>query len=92
MLRAVTPGDISEIMKLQVFLARKGDPIATREVLDRVVGRPATVTEIVTTSGADVSMTNLLPADDEARQMDATIPAVSDETRPLLRDEREGAA
>jgi hypothetical protein len=41
MMAAVTQKDVYEIVKLQVFLARRGDPLAVREVLDRVVGKPA---------------------------------------------------
>jgi hypothetical protein len=43
MMAAVTPRDVYEIVKLQVFLAKRGDPMAVREVLDRVVGRAEAV-------------------------------------------------
>ena len=45
MLASVTPGYIYEIVKLQVFLAKRGDPLAVREVLDRTMGRPAGAAE-----------------------------------------------
>ena len=71
MMAAVTPRDVYEIVKLQVFLARHGDPMAVREVLDRTVGRAEEVVRV------DLSATELLPdADEEARAMDGTVPAL----------------
>lgn len=71
MMQAVTPEDISEIMKLQVFLARKGDPVATREVLDRVVGRPTAVVDVV-----EDSSNSALNVQQSLMAMDYTIPAL----------------
>lgn len=41
MLEAVSPDDIAEIMQRLVQMAKEGDVAAIREVLNRVVGRPA---------------------------------------------------
>lgn len=73
---AVTPGDISEIMKLQVFLAKKGDPMAANFVFDRAIGKPASVLDVVhgTRQGLP-DMSTFMPADVEARTMDATVPS-----------------
>lgn len=71
---AVTPGDISEIMKLQVFLARKGDPVAANFVFDRAIGKPASVLDVVhESSQGQLGMASFMPgeADAEARTMDA---------------------
>jgi len=74
---AVTPGDISEIMKIQVFLARKGDPVAANFVFDRVIGKPASVIDVVHESGHGTpDMSTYMPGDIEAQTMDSlTAPA-----------------
>jgi hypothetical protein len=41
--RAVSPGDLKEIVAALVQSAKKGDTVAAREVLDRVLGRPVEV-------------------------------------------------
>jgi len=82
MLRAVTPSDISEIMKLQVFLALKGDPMAVREVLDRTIGRPGSV-EVEDASPQAMPMVDAEElAQQEALEMLRSIPYVP-ETRRL---------
>lgn len=69
---AVTPGDISEIMKLQVFLARKGDPVAANFVFDRVIGKPTSVLDVVHgTSQGLPDMSTYMPGNVEAQTMDS---------------------
>ena len=87
---AVTDADVFEIMKVQVFLARKGDAIATREVLDRVIGRPASVDAELSVSGNGhdalaPAMYDEQHALEEALAMDATVPALPLESSDLCR-------
>jgi hypothetical protein len=56
MMAAVSPHDVYEITKLQVFLALKGDPLAAREVLDRTVGRAVSVAELVEMESRETPM------------------------------------
>lgn len=82
MMAAVTPEDIQEIVKLQVFLALRGDPYATREILDRTIGKPATVDAIMAREDDEsvegtLAMSSFEPcdmADLEAIAMDSTVP------------------
>lgn len=41
LLNAVSPTDLKEIVAALVAAAKRGDTVAAREVLDRVLGRPA---------------------------------------------------
>jgi len=90
MLAAVTEADVYEIVKLQVFLARRGDPIATREVLDRVIGKPASMESVMSREDWEAGKSSKLssygepagrdlttclePADAESLAMDGTVP------------------
>jgi hypothetical protein len=78
MMAAVTPHDIHDIVKLQVFLALKGDPLAVREVLDRTVGRAVSVTELLEaeSSGPESGHRGILEG--EMRLMIESVPRVGE--------------
>ena len=50
LLHAVTPADISEIVRKLIEMAKEGDLAATKELLDRTIGRPVAAVEL---TGAD---------------------------------------
>ena len=50
LLNAVTPADISEIVRKLIEMAKEGDLAATKELLDRTIGRPVAAVEL---TGAD---------------------------------------
>ena len=83
-------------MKLQVFLALKGDPLAAREVLDRTVGKPMTVAEVADMERSEqpcAKMRGIL--EEEMRMMMATVPnvaAMDVEVDVAVTDEDVGAA
>jgi hypothetical protein len=81
MLAAVSPKDVYDIVKLQVFLALRGDPLATREVLDRVVGKANDAAPAIS------SGTTLTPEllEEEVRAMHESVPRV-----PRLADPEQG--
>lgn len=77
MMAAVTPRDIYDIVKLQVFLALKGDPMAVREVLDRTVGKAPSVEELAAIEEREmpaVQMPGVL--EEEVRLMIESVPNV----------------
>jgi hypothetical protein len=56
LLRGVTAGDITAIIKSLVKRARKGDILAAKEVLDRLVGRPMVHAEIADTTQREIEL------------------------------------
>jgi hypothetical protein len=50
LLNTVTPADIEEIIRKLVAMAKEGDIAATKELLDRTLGKPVTAVEL---TGAD---------------------------------------
>lgn len=46
LLRVVTPDDVAEIVRALVDKAKAGDLHAAREILDRTIGKPASVVQV----------------------------------------------
>ena len=55
MLAAVSPTDVYQIMKVQLFLALRGNSFAAKEVLGRCVGKAAQLSELIDLERADNS-------------------------------------
>jgi hypothetical protein len=82
MMAAVTEADVFEITKMLVFLARRGDPIATREVLDRVIGKPPCMDSVMAREAQETVVLMPGAVDAEILAMDATVPLMPSTPQP----------
>jgi len=75
---AVTPKDIGRIIKKLVKRALSGETMATRELLDRLIGRPQQASSY--TAGGGLDFATLKTADDVSRASEQLAQAVSNGT------------
>ncbi len=76
MLAAVTPKDVYDITKMQLFLALRGDTFAVREIIDRCVGKAASVSEMIALENSSDWAIDRELIDAELRMMRESVPSL----------------